>query len=294
MFQIRSACVRAVSAAGVLVFACGAPAEPVAGLTTDNRIVLFNHATPGTIMTTLNVTGLQQGETLLGIDQRPVSGELFAMGSSNRLYVVSLTTGAATPVGAGPFTPGLTQGVEYGVDFNPTVDRWRVVGSNGENRRFHPDTGAAVATDPNLSYAAGGTPRAVAVAYTNSVPNAPVGSTRQFVIDSAMGILGETGSQAGGNASFNAGVVTPIGPLGFATTDLVGFDIGGNTGLSLVSLTDPVSGFSSLYTINLSTGAAMPLGMIGTNLAIRDISIVPAPGAAALGVGALALVRRRR
>lgn len=286
---------RVLAAGSILVSSAVVSAEPVAGLTTDNRIVLFDHATPGTIMAMMNVTGLAPGETLLGIDQRPVSGEVFAMGSSNRLYTISLATGAATPVGGAPFAPGLTPGVEYGVDFNPTVDRWRVTGSNGENRRLNPETGAAVATDPNLTYAAGGTPRAVAVAYTNSVPNAPVGSTRQFIIDSALGILGETGSQAGGNASFNAGVVTPIGSLGVPTTDLVGFDIGGNTGLVLVSLTSPMTGFSSLYTLDLSAGSATLIGAIGADLTLRDITIVPAPGAvAALGAGVIVLTRRRR
>ena len=44
------------------------------------------------------------------------------------------------------FAP-LLDGTEFGVDFNPQVDRLRVVSNSGQNLRLHPDTGAVAAVD---------------------------------------------------------------------------------------------------------------------------------------------------
>lgn len=278
---------------------CGATAqtvnaEAIIGLRSDNALVSFDSATPGTISGVVAVSGLQPGEDLIGIDLRPATGQVFGVGSSNRVYAINTLTGVATSVGS--FTPGL-DGAEYGIDFNPTVDRIRVVNSLGGNRRLNPTNGASAGVDTQLSYAGGGIPRAVAVAYTNSIAAAPLGSIRELGIDSNLGALIEIGTQAGGNASFNGGVSTVIGPLGFATNDLVGFDIFGPTGNAFVSLTNPTSGFSSFYSLDLGTGAATLLGGVGgtAGVTLRDFTVVPAPGAAgALALGAGVFLRRRR
>lgn len=61
--------------------------------------------------------------------------------------------------------------------------------------------------------------------------------------------------------------------LGFDTSGSVGFDIA-TAGTAFASLS--VSGLAGLFSINLSTGAATPVGSIGTGAtAIRDIAIMP-------------------
>ena len=59
------------------------------------------------------------------------------------------------------------------------------------------------------------------------------------------------------------GSITPIGPLGFSlkATD-GGFDISAD-GRAFAALTDAADSLTRLYGINLSTGAASPLGTIG-------------------------------
>lgn len=288
------------AAAAIAALAGTADAALVYGLTTDNRLVSFDSATPGAITNLGSIGGLAApGETVVGIDLRPATGQVFAVGSSSTVYSLSIAPGNVTASPIGPsFTPVLTSGVEYGIDFNPTVDRIRVVASNGENRRLNPVNGTSAGVDTSLTFAAGpfgGTPRAVGTAYTNSLAGAPLGSIRQFIIDSTNDILGEVGSQAGGNASFNGGVVTGVGALGFDTNDLVGFDIFGPTGGAFLSLTDPSSNLSSFYSLNLATGGASFIGSIGTGVTLRDITVVPAPGVAGLAlVGGLAGLRRRR
>lgn len=277
-----------------IALASVASATTVVALTTDNRILTFDHLAPGVTFSNNAVTGLDAGESLLGIDLRPATGQIFALSSASRVYVVNPMTGAASAVGAA-FTPGLSAS-DYSIDFNPTVDRIRVVGTGGENRRLNPTNGQAVspAMDTALSYVTGGSVRAAGVAYTNSLAGVLPGSTRQYIIDSATDMLVETGSQAGGNASFNGGVVTSIGSLGFDTNDLVGFDIFGPTGVALLSTNSPLGGASTLRLLNLSDATSISLGDIAGGT-IRDITIVPTPAAASVGVlaGLVALRRRR-
>lgn len=281
-----------LSVLAVAALAGTSAGETIIGLRSDNVLVSFDSSNPGAIASTVAISGLQAGENLIGIDLRPATGQVFGVGSSNRVYALNTMTGAATSVGS--FTPALDS-AEYGIDFNPTVDRIRVVNSLGGNRRLNPVNGSSAGVDTNLSYATGGVPRAVAVAYNNSLAGVPAGSIREFGIDSNLGALIEIGTQAGGNASFNAGVTTVIGSLGFSTNDLVGFDIFGPTGNAFVSLTNPTSGLTSLYSLNLSTGAATLLGGVGTGTTLRDITVVPAPAAAGvLAMGGLVMVRRRR
>src|SRR5438477_7893215 len=69
-------------------------AETIIALTSGNHLVSFDHATPGTLTSMVQVTGLQPGVRLLGIDFRPATGGLYALGSTSRLYELNATTGA--------------------------------------------------------------------------------------------------------------------------------------------------------------------------------------------------------
>src|SRR5258706_808360 len=101
-------------------FVPSAHAATVYGLTTTNGLVRFDSSTPGTVSGAVPVTGLQVGESLLGIDFRPATGQLYGLGSCRRLYFIKPLSGAATQVGSsGAFT---LNGTSFGFDFNPTVD----------------------------------------------------------------------------------------------------------------------------------------------------------------------------
>jgi hypothetical protein len=68
----------------------------VFGITDTNVLVRFDSATPGTINTATPITGLVGGDTIQGIDFRPATGQLYGLGSGNRLYTINTTTGAAS------------------------------------------------------------------------------------------------------------------------------------------------------------------------------------------------------
>lgn len=265
-------------------------AATVYGLTSGNALVMFDSATPGTIIGSVSVSGLSNGQFFRGIDFRPVDGALYGVSSDSRLYTINASTGAATAIGApGQFT---LSGTAFGFDFNPTVDRVRVTSNLDQNLRLNPANGALAATDGTLAYAVGdvnaaANPNIVGSAYTNSFNGAT--TTTLYNIDSVLDVLVTQNPP-------NNGTLNTIGSLGFNTNENVGFDIIPFSNGALASLTGS-NGASGLYSINLNTGTATSIGAIGNNLTIVDIAVqqVPEPETLALAmVGLLGLFAVRR
>ncbi|TDN40558.1 DUF4394 domain-containing protein [Hymenobacter sp. UV11] len=225
--------------ANTTIIGVAIPTKAVAyGVDADNNFVTFNPSTPQT-QVTKPVTGLQSGERLVGLDMRPLNGQLYGLGSTNRLYTVNLSSGAATVVGAG--TPLVLTGTNFGFDFNPTVDRIRIVSDTGVNLRVNPADGIAL-VDGTLNP---GTPTITAAAYTNNFAGAT--TTVLYDIDSNTDMLYRQDPP-------NVGTLVLVGALGVNTTGVNGFDIGGTSGTGFAVLT--VGTAASVYTINLATGAA--------------------------------------
>lgn len=268
-------------------------------LTNDQNLLLrIDSATPGVIQATAGINGLDQGDSIVGIDYRPATGVLYGLGSSSRLYTIDTATGMATGVGAaGQFT---LAGSAFGFDFNPVPDRIRVTSDTTQNLRLNPNNGALGATDGNLAYSAGdanagATPNIVGSGYTNSIAGAT--TTTLYGIDSSLGILVIQNPP-------NNGTLNTVGSLGVSITDQVGFDILPVSGIAFASFTSaPVGavGFSSLYTIDRSTGAASLVGVIGAGnqriTGLAAVSDIPEPSSIVLfsaGAAAIIWYRRRR
>ena len=245
---------------------CAAPSsadELLAGVASNGRLVLFSSADPSDVEV-VQVHGLQSGERILGLDTRPATGELYALGSTSRLYTLDPVTGVASAVGSMPFSPALS-GTAFGFDFNPTVDRIRIVSDTGQNLRAHPDSGVIAVVDVSLAYAMGdsgfgATPAVAAAAYTNNDTN-PESGTTLYDIDAAREAL-VTQSPP------NGGKLNTVGALGVSLEAVGGFDIAGSDGTAYAGLvkTTPANGNNQrtiLFTIDLTTGAATKVGKIG-------------------------------
>jgi hypothetical protein len=251
------------------------------GLSDANSLIAFNQDQLDKAIA-LPVTGLATGETLRSIDFRPATGQLFGLSSSDRLYTVDSATGTATPVGSGPLNPAVTAPV-FDVDFNPVVDRLRVDSSTGENLRLVPDTGtvidsnpstAGIQTDGPLAFASGDpnfgvSPQVSAIAYTNNFAGTP--TTTLFGIDPKLGVLVRQGSADGSPVSPNTGSLFTVGSLGTTLGTNPGFDIFTDTALTNTAY---VSSGSTLYTLNLTTGAAIALGNISLSSSTTPVNLI--------------------
>lgn len=228
-------------------------AEILYGLGANNTLLSFDSANPAAV-TTRAIIG---AAPLVGIDFRPANNMLYGVSSSRLLYTIDLITGMAMNVSGTPFS-GSTAGTSFGFDFNPTVDRIRIVNDAAENFRANPNDGTAI-VDGTLAYAVGDPgfgidPTVVGMAYANNFPGAT--STALFGLDSRFDTLVQQNPA-------NSGVLTTIGLLGVNFTGPGGFDISGLSGMAYAALTPASGGAAQLYQINVATGAATPIGAIG-------------------------------
>ncbi len=216
----------------------------------------YNISSPNDMISTANISGLQTGETILAIDFRPATGQLYGLGSSSRLYVINPATGVARMIGTNSFSTSLTGDISA-FDFNPTVDRIRVVTSSGQNLRLNPESGAVAAVDGSINGAAGAV--IGAVAYTNNFAGAT--TTTLYDIDTASNTLYIQTPPNNGTLSF-------VGSLELNVGD-GGFDISGNNALGIFK----VDNASALISINLSTGKASILARYPQSLSYNGFAI---------------------
>jgi len=261
------------AALGGLVLMAGARpalAETLAGLTTAklkigstnlgriDALIVFDSEYPEIPYSLRFVSGLVSGQSLVGIDVRPATGELYGIGVAGcqiQLYRVDPATGAATAVGTGFGDLLNPEGTAFGFDFNPTIDRIRMISTTGQNLVFNPDTGDVtpatsvffVADDVN----AGDVPKISSIAYDNSVAGATTTVLRG--IDLKNDALVRIAS--------SAGELRTIGSLGFKVRSAPAFEVSGATGVAHAVLRPKESRSAGLYTLDLATGLATPTGL---------------------------------
>ncbi len=251
----------------------------VHALSTTNNLISFTAENPSIIRTLNTITGLKAGQTVVGMDFRPSNGLLYALGLKTgtdtvSLYTLNTTTGAATLVKDTLLKLAGIAG-NIGFDFNPTVDRIRVIASNGKNFRLNPVTVAVAAMDTNLSYKAGDvnaskTPFVGSGAYTNSFMGAT--STQLFNIDDSLSILTLQNTP-------NGGFQNTVGPLGItlsrtdATSDIdIAYTTTTATNTAYLAANAGTNATDNFYTVNVATGAVSLVGRIGFGISIRDIA----------------------
>ena len=249
-------------------------------LSDNNKLHEINIKTATSPIRSFDITGLGSGEIIMGIDFRPATGQLYGISSQSILYQINIISGdqqgKATMIGTGPITTALT-GTSVGFDFNPTVDRIRVVTSSAQNIRLHPETGAVIAGDAPLNGPA--SPSIGGVAYTNSrAGNTAAGAgTMLFDIDPASDMLYLQNPP-------NPGTLVGVGPLGIDISEVGGFDISPDVdAANVLPLTSvKINAKWELHTIDLSSGKLKKLTDLPTGVNITGIAIPSLPVAYAL------------
>jgi Domain of unknown function (DUF4394) len=227
------------------------PDRMLVATTSQNQLLTFNARKPERIKDIQAISGLPAGVTLRGIDFRPKTGDLYGVGSDSVVYRVNPGTGIA--IAEGPaFTPAL-RGRAFGVDFNPVVDKIRVVSDDRQNLRLNVDEGTVLSADADLNP---GMPQVVAAGYENSSfsftqPTATV----LHVVDAASDSLLTQNPP-------NNGTLTNPRKLRVDVGLNAGFDIAGEDNKGFLSNARSGRG-SELYTVDVPTGKTRSLGRIG-------------------------------
>jgi hypothetical protein len=291
------------------------------------QLVRFALETPS-VSSIANITGVTAGERIVGIDVRPANGVLYALGidaDNDRGTLYRLEPQSSAPTASNPTAMATAIGaagqirfvdadgvpvdlsvLSHGVDFNPVVDRFRVVDAGGLNFRIDPNTGAAV--DGNTT-AAGTNPdgdtslplgsQLGATAYTNSIAGAT--ATTQYTLDQANGVLGIQNPPNAGTQTLRQSIL--LGTMPFQFGGGVGFDIaaGVNTATANAPVVDGVGYFTSspsagapqLYRLDLATASASALGAIPSgNQDLEGLSITQAPFEATLAADSLRVMEQ--
>lgn len=273
------------------------PTQPALSLNGPLKIWAINHQhdlvsftadSPGKLLSRQAVKGLAAGEVLVGMDFRVAKGQLYALSNVGRLYTVDTSTAQLTAVNQRPIWDAPKSG-RFGFDFNPTVDRIRVVHESGLNLRIHPDTGAQIdgdaiaeglQPDAALAYvdadvAMGQVPKVAAAGYTYNQQNSKI--TTNFAVDLAKGTLVTQGSREGlqPSVSPNSGKLWTVGSLGVGQLVQASFDISDVKNEAFVALATQQDMRTRLFKIDLNSGRAAEIGQVLDGLSLKGIAIEP-------------------
>jgi Domain of unknown function (DUF4394) len=269
----------ALALALALLFSTTLAAETLTLLDGSGLLLRFISTTaPSVSLGTVPVTGLLPGEHLEGIDYRPSTGVLYGVGflanGEARLYTINTITGFATRVGSGAFHTTIGFSI-VGMDFNPVVDRIRLISNSGINLRVNPNDASAI-SDTRPAFAPGDVHSfnfPLSLAYSNN--HAGATSTTLYGIVSGNGpFLATVGSINGTPVSPNSGQMFTVGQTGLGGYFSLqqGMDISPSGTAYMVVDNDNV-----LYSVDLSTGHATSLGVFPTGSVITDLSVPTVP-----------------
>ena len=235
-------------------------AAPAVGLSGGNTLVMFDTETLE-VSGSVEITGV---DDLAGIDVRPADKMLYGVSQAGEIVTINTASGEATVTHAlSEELPSFRNAI---VDFNPMADRLRLMATNGTNFRVNPDDGA-VTVDGSLAFEdgdmhAGETPAIVAAAYTNSFGKPE--ATAMYDIDAAIVALIQ-------QTAPNDGTLAAVGKLGIEGADNYAFDIATTEDLTNTAY---LVAASTLYTVDLGTGAATEVGTIEGGDSFSDIAIL--------------------
>lgn len=272
-----------------------AHAVPLIGLTSTGNLVAFDSTSPTNIVSTVAISGLAMGESIIGIDLRPTTKQLFGVSNQSNLYIIDPMSGASTLIGA-VYRDVLDGGATMvGIDFNPAADlaggvnarSLRIVNNAGANLAVvGANPGSAIAiTDLNFM----GNPATgiTSIAYNNNDLDPMTGTTLYYVnVDTDQLFINAT------PGNFNNGMLQLVADLSLDLAASGGFDIFGPN-LGLLSGMRMGSMDTELFRLNLVTGELTSLGLIGDgsfSLAGLSAARIPEPGSMALALAGMGLM----
>lgn len=243
--------------AGTLAAPASAPAATLFATDSKDRLLRFSSDDPTNVSVVKNLNGLPAGVDVLGLDMRPRTGQLWILGSDSKLYTAT-RGGKVSVISPMPFSTPLS-GRAFGFDFNPAVDRIRIVSDAEQNLRANPENGNLAMADKPLNP---GDPTVTAAAYTNSQrATANAMSTTLFVIDGKAGMLYT-------QMPPNDGTLAGSKMLSTKIPSQLHFDIAGAENQAFLTGRRAGSRRTELFTLDVATGKVTVVGRVGSGKAV--------------------------
>ncbi len=253
----------------------------------NRHLVSFSADAPGTLLTDIPIVGLTGGERVVGMDFVPHSDELSGvvrdgLANTSRLVKIDRESGALTTY----FTPiALANNSGYfGVSYSG-VNGDMYITNGVSNITVAPSSVIGALTRTSYAFAPGDvgfglTPLIQSIAHTRSSglsqPDTLYGVYFQT------GALVRVGGVNGAAPTQASGQIFTVGSLGLGISiaePYGGFDIQAGTNIGYASLRVGITTVANnLYTINLTTGAATLVGVIGppgAGTRIEGLAIAP-------------------
>ena len=151
-----------------------ASAPDIVALTTDNRLLRFNSAEPGKIISEIGIRGLGPGENIIAIDYCPADTYLYGLSNNGYLYSIHEQDGLVDRLIQRPLS---LKGTKKSFDFDPKDGAARILSDVGQNETLSRASGLGfyepLLDDPILAYVAGDPnaavrPNIVSLAYDNN------------------------------------------------------------------------------------------------------------------------------
>lgn len=250
-----------------------APSLPAFGLIGDGTTMCaFKTNTPGTLDWVRDITGFVTDTRLVGIDFRAKDGLLYGVGNYSGVYTLPIEPdpdGTYVIKKVGQLSVAL-DGTSFGVDFNPVVDRLRIISDTGQNLR-HDVTGNSTIKDMPLTLNGAPAKGVTAAAYTNSDNNGDTGTT---LVD-----LDTVNDQVALQAPANNGILNPTGKLTVDAGVNAGADIfatlsnGKTISNTAFATLLPYGGKQSFYMFDILTGTATLIGAFPTIAPVTDAAV---------------------
>lgn len=269
----KSARIALLLAATVAIAGCQKDFTAYA-LTTSGSIIQFTTSKPGTVNSTVNLTGLTStSQTVVQMSYQPSTGVLWCITNDGFLCTIDPVGGTVTIVNTTsglPFTQQLGAGnnvvrlTNPEMSFDPVSGDVRVI-STQYNLLVNITSGLIDNNGSQVAYDSQDvndkkTPQLGGIAYTNPVVGA--GQTTLYALDVATTSLVRIGDQNTSNAgSANGGDLRTIGTLNSPLGTNTGFAISPDNGDAYAILQS--GGPATLYTVDLGTGALTNLGQVG-------------------------------
>src|SRR5688572_28805562 len=170
------------------------------GLSPTNDLYTYRTGSPPQLVSEVELKGMSAGETMVAIDIRPSTKQLFGVSDQDIIYTINATDGTVTKISQEPFKPSL-EGTTIGMDFNSATDKLSLLSDAQQHLILDPVSGQVVGSGLPSKFPTNGTAIVVNTIYNIDVAEGRL--TKQDMSTGSSAIVGSTRIRMNGEGGFD-------------------------------------------------------------------------------------------